>query len=90
MTVTQCAALFGVSRTTIAKVLAAQRIPQRRSADGVDDLAVVAAYRDRRMSLQACAVRFGISQRQVTAILDRHGVPRRPPGRPAGGGSGRS
>jgi hypothetical protein len=34
------------------------------------------------MSLHACAVRFGISQRQVTAILDRHGIPRRPAGRP--------
>jgi len=34
------------------------------------------------MSLHACAVQFGISQRQVTAILDRHGIRRRPAGRP--------
>ncbi len=29
-------------------------------------------------TLHECAVRFGNSQRTVTAVLDRHGVPRRP------------
>ncbi len=81
MTVAQCAAIFGVSRATIVKVLTGLRIPLRRPGEGVDDRAVVAAYRDRRLSLHACAVQFGISQRRVTAVLDRHGVRRRPPGR---------
>jgi hypothetical protein len=82
MTVKQCAEMFGVSRTTIAKVLAAQQIPLRRPGQGVDDQAVVAAYRDRRMSLHDCAAQFGISQRRVAAVLDRNGVRRRPAGRP--------
>jgi lambda repressor-like predicted transcriptional regulator len=85
MTVAQCAAMFGVSRTTIAKVLAAEQIPLRRPGDGVDDQAVVTAYRDRGMSLHDCALEFGISQRRVAAVLDRHGVRRRPVGRPPGG-----
>jgi excisionase family DNA binding protein len=82
MTVKECAALFGVSRTTITKILAAEHIPLRRPGEGVDDRAVVTAYRDRRMSLHDTASRFGISQRRVTAILDQHGVRRRPAGRP--------
>ena len=81
LTVKQCAAMFGVSRTTIKKFLAAEGVALRRP-DGVDDQAVVAAYRDERLSLHACAARFGISQRRVAAILDRHGVSRRPVGRP--------
>jgi len=81
LTVKQCAAMFGVSRTTIKKFLAAEGVALRRP-DGVDGQAVVAAYRDERLSLHACAARFGISQRRVAAILDRHGVPRRPVGRP--------
>jgi lambda repressor-like predicted transcriptional regulator len=85
MTVAQCAAMFGVSRTTIAKALAAEQIPLRRPGDGVDDQAVVTAYRDRGMSLHDCALEFGISQRRVAAVLDRHGVRRRPVGRPPGG-----
>ena len=48
----------------------------------VEDRAVVAAYRDEGLSLHGCAARFGISQRRVAALLDRHGVPRRPVGRP--------
>jgi hypothetical protein len=89
MTVQRCAAMFGVSRTTIVTALAAQGVALRRPGDGVDERAVVAAYRDRRMSLHDCAVLFGISQRRVTAVLDRHGVRRRPAGRPprAEGGS---
>ncbi len=83
MTVTQCAQLFGVSRTTIMKFLIAQGIAVRRPGDGVDEAAVVTAYRDQRLSLQECAGRFGISQRRVAAVLDRHGVARRPAGRPA-------
>jgi lambda repressor-like predicted transcriptional regulator len=82
MTVMQCAAMFGVSRTTIAKILADQQVPLRRPGAGVDEQAVVVAYRDRRMSLHECAARFGISQRRLTAVLDRHGVKRRPAGRP--------
>jgi hypothetical protein len=82
MTVQQCARLFGVSRTTIAKFLAAQGIALRRPGDGVADQAVVTAYRDQGLSLHDCAARFGISQRRVTAVLDRNGVTRRPVGRP--------
>ena len=81
MTVQQCAQMFGVSRTTIGKFLAAQGIALRRPGDGVDDQAVVSAYRDQGLSLQECAARFGISQRRVTAVLDRQGVARRSVGR---------
>ncbi len=83
MTVSQCAQTFGVSRTTIVKLLSAHGIAPRRPGDGVDEAAVVAAYRDQRLSLYESAVRFGISQRRVAAVLDRHGVARRPAGRPA-------
>ena len=82
MTVQQCAAMFGVSRTTIVKFLAAEGVVPRGPGAGVDDQAVVAAYRDEGLSLYDCAARFGISQRRVAAALDRHGVPRRPVGRP--------
>jgi DNA-directed RNA polymerase specialized sigma24 family protein len=82
MTVKQCAAMFGVSRTTIMKFLAAEGVGLRRPGGDVDDQAVVTAYRDEGLSLQDCARRFGISQRRVAATLERHGVPRRPVGRP--------
>jgi predicted DNA-binding protein (UPF0251 family) len=82
MTVQQCAAMFGVSRTTIAKFLAAEGVTLRRPGGDVDDQIVVTAYRDEGLSLHDCAARFGISQRRVVAVLDRHGVPRRPVGRP--------
>ena len=82
MTVQQCAAMFGVSRTTITKFLAAEGVALRRPGEGVDDPAVVTAYRDEGLSLHDCAMRFGISQRRVAAVLERHGVPRRPVGRP--------
>ena len=82
MTVQQCAAMFGVSRTTIVKFLAAEGIALRRPGAGVDDRAVAAAYRDEGLSLHECAARFGISQRRVASALDRHGVRRRPAGRP--------
>lgn len=85
LTVQQCAAMFGVSRTTVVKALAAQGVPLRRPGEGVDDRDVVAAYRDRRMSLHDCAAHFGISQRRVTEVLDRNGVRRRPAGRPPRG-----
>jgi len=82
LSVTQCAAMFGVSRTTIVKFLAAEGVALRRPGGGVEGQAVVAAYRDEGLSLHGCAARFGISQRRVAALLDRHGVPRRPVGRP--------
>jgi DNA-directed RNA polymerase specialized sigma24 family protein len=82
MTMKQCAAMFGVSRTTIMKFLAAEGVGLRRPGGDVDDQAVVTAYRDEGLSLQDCARRFGISQRRVAATLERHGVPRRPVGRP--------
>jgi hypothetical protein len=82
LTVQQCAAMFGVSRTTIMKFLAAEGVPLRRPGRDLDDRAVAAAYRDERLSLHECAVRFGISERRVAAALDRQGVPRRPVGRP--------
>jgi len=56
--------------------------PPGRPGAGVEDQAVVAAYRDEGLSLHGCAARFGISQRRVAAVLDRQGVPRRPVGRP--------
>jgi hypothetical protein len=82
MTVKQCAATFGVSRTTIMKFLAAEGVALRRPGDDVDDQTVVTAYRDQRLSLHDCAARFGISQRRVAAVLERNGVPRRLVGRP--------
>ncbi len=82
VTVKQCAAMFGVSRTTIMKFPAAEGIALRRPGDDVDEQAIVTAYRDERLSLHGCAARFGISQRRVAAVLERHGVPRRPVGRP--------
>jgi transcriptional regulator with XRE-family HTH domain len=82
LTLNQCAALFGVSRTTIMKFLAAEGVAVRRPGRNLDERAVAAAYRDERLSLRQCAARFGISERRVAAILDRQGVPRRPVGRP--------
>ncbi len=82
LTVRQCATMFGVSRTTIMKFLAAEGVEVRRPARDLDERAVAAAYRDERLSLRECAMRFGISERRVAAILDRQGVPRRPVGRP--------
>jgi hypothetical protein len=82
LTVKQCATMFGVSRTTIMKFLAAEGAEVRRPGRDLDERAVAAAYRDERLSLHECAVRFGISERRVAAILDRQGVPRRPVGRP--------
>jgi hypothetical protein len=82
LTVKQCATMFGVSRTTIMKFLAAEGVEVRRPGRDLDERAVAAAYRDERLSLHECAVRFGISERRVAAILDRQGVPRRPVGRP--------
>ena len=82
LTVKQCATMFGVSRTTIMKFLAAEGVEVRRPGRDLDERAVAAAYRDERLSLRECAMRFGISERRVAAILDRQGVPRRPVGRP--------
>ena len=82
LTLKQCAAMFGVSRTTIMKFLAAEGVAVRRPGRDLDERAVAAAYRDERLSLHECAVRFGISERRVAAVLDRQGVPRRPVGRP--------
>jgi hypothetical protein len=82
LTVKQCAAMFGVSRTTIMKFLAAEGVAVRSRGRDLDERAVAAAYRDERLSLHECAMRFGISERRVAAILDRQGVPRRPVGRP--------
>jgi hypothetical protein len=82
LTLKQCAAMFGVSRTTIMKFLAAEGVAVRRPGRDLDERAVAAAYRDERLSLHQCAARFGISERRVAAVLDRQGVPRRPVGRP--------
>ena len=82
LTLKQCAAMFGVSRTTIMKFLAAEGVAVRRPGRDLDERAVAAAYRDERLSLHKCALRFGISERRVAGILDRQGVPRRPVGRP--------
>jgi transcriptional regulator with XRE-family HTH domain len=82
LTLKQCAAMFGVSRTTIMKFLAAEGVAVRRPGRDLDERAVAAAYRDEGLSLHQCAVCFGISERRVAAVLDRQGVPRRPVGRP--------
>jgi hypothetical protein len=82
LTLKQCAAMFGVSRTTIMKFLAAEGVAVRRPGRDLDERVLAAAYRDQRLSLHQCAVRFGISERRVAAVLDRQGVPRRPVGRP--------
>jgi Uncharacterised protein family (UPF0175) len=82
LTLKQCAAMFGVSRTTIMKFLAAEGVAVRRPGRDLDERAVAVAYQDERLSLRECAVRFGISERRVAAVLDRQGVPRRPVGRP--------
>jgi hypothetical protein len=92
MTMQQCAILFGVSRTTIMKFLAAEGIAPRRPGRVLDEPAVAAAYQE-GLSLRECAARFRVSERRVAAVLERQGVPRRPVGRPprrpgsfAGGG----
>ena len=79
MTVQQCAAMFGVSRTTIVKFLDAEGVALRRPGAGVDDRAVVAAYREEGLSLHDCAARFRISRRGRRGA----GPSRRPP--PPGG-----
>jgi hypothetical protein len=81
LTMQQCAVLFGVSRTTIMKFLAAERVAPRRPGRELDEPAVAAAYRD-GLSLRECAARFGVSERRVGAVLESQGVPRRPVGRP--------
>ena len=81
MTMQQCAVLFGVSRTTIMKFLAAAEVTPRRPGRDLDEPAVAAAYRD-GLSLRECAARFGVSERRVAAVLEHQGVPRRPVGRP--------
>src|SRR5579859_4783605 len=43
------------------------------------DQAIAAAYRDRRWTLRQCSYVFGPSVKTIAAILDRAGVPRRPP-----------
>lgn len=41
--------------------------------------AIADAYRDQRWTLQQCSYAFGPSVKTIAAILDRAGVPRRPP-----------
>ncbi len=81
LTMQQCATLFGVSRTTVMKFLAAEGVTARRLGRDVDGPAVAAAYRD-GLSLRECAARFKVSERRVATTLERQGVPRRPVGRP--------
>jgi lambda repressor-like predicted transcriptional regulator len=81
MSMQQCAVMFGVSRTTIMKFLAAEGIVPREPGRDLDEPAMAAAYRD-GLSLRACAARWGISERRVATVLERQGVPRRPVGRP--------
>ena len=51
LTLKQCAAMFGVSRTTIMKFLASEGVAVRRLGRDLDERAVAAAYRDERLSL---------------------------------------
>ena len=81
LTMQQCATLFGVSRTTVMKFLAAEGVAPRRAGRDLDEPAVAAAYRN-GLSLRECAARFGVSERRVTTALQRQDVPRRPVGRP--------
>jgi hypothetical protein len=73
--------MFGVSRTTVMKFLAAEGVTSRKPGRSVDEPAVAAAYRD-GLSLRECAARFGVSERRIAAALGRQGVSRRPVGRP--------
>jgi hypothetical protein len=81
MSMQQCAVMFGVSRATIMKFLAAEGVTPRSPGRALDEPAMAAAYRD-GLSLRACAARWGISERRVATVLERQGVPRRPVGRP--------
>jgi lambda repressor-like predicted transcriptional regulator len=81
MSMQQCAAMFGVSRTTIMKFLATEGVEPRRPGRVLDESALAADYRD-GLSLRECAARFGVSERSVAAVLERQGVPRRAVGRP--------
>jgi len=81
LTMQQCAAMFGVSRTTVMKFLADQGIASRRPGRALDEPAVADAYRN-GLSLRECAARFGASERRIATVLERQGVPRRPVGRP--------
>jgi lambda repressor-like predicted transcriptional regulator len=81
MSMQQCAVMFGVSRTTIMKFLAAEGVTPRSPGRALDEPAMAAAYRD-GLSLRECAARWGISERRVATVLERQGVPRRPVGRP--------
>jgi lambda repressor-like predicted transcriptional regulator len=81
MSMQQCAVMFGVSRTTIMKFLAAEGVASRSPGRALDEPAMAAAYRD-GLSLRACAARWGISERRVAMVLERQGVSRRPVGRP--------
>ena len=81
LTMQQCATLFGVSRTTVMKFLAAEGVAPHRAGRDLDEPAVAAAYRN-GLSLRECAARFGVSERRITTVLQRQGVPRRPVGRP--------
>jgi transposase len=81
LTMQQCAALFGVSRTTVMKFLAAEGVAPRRAGRDLDEPGVAAAYRN-GLSLRECAARFGVSERRITTALQRQNVPRRPVGRP--------
>jgi hypothetical protein len=81
MTMQQCAALFGVSRTTVMKFLAIEGVAPRRPGRELDEPAVADAYRD-GLSLRECAARFGVSERRIAAALERQDAPRRPVGRP--------
>jgi hypothetical protein len=73
--------MFGVSRTTVMKFLAAQGITSRRPGRALDEPTVADAYRN-GLSLRECAARFGASERRIATVLERQGVPRRPVGRP--------
>jgi hypothetical protein len=52
--------------------------PIRRTE--INALAVIRAYRDECQTLDQCAARFGVSQPTIGAILEAHGIPRRPTG----------
>jgi hypothetical protein len=65
------------SPAVLADMLAAaagRPVPLRPSA-------VVAAYRDRKLTVQQCAVMFGVSRTTITKFLAVEGVPLRRPGR---------
>jgi transcriptional regulator of acetoin/glycerol metabolism len=83
LTMQQCAGKFGTSPPKVLSILRRHQVPSRtrgkpKDLGAVAEQALVAAYRDKELTIQQCADWFGISPDTVTQILRRHQVPARP------------